>query len=221
MAIVVAVGSGLGAGSAAASGGLVAKLRLSSHRPGTPTGATLNLIRPDGPDGKPKPEATGIFQLPAGTAINEKAVPACTLDDTAWQVEGVGACPRSRLGEGLATLDTGFGPPIDPLTVDDYWFHAPGQIVALFTPHGLKAPVLTITRVRIEGATFVAPLSLPPGYPPGTKTVPKESDVTIDRHGSFITTPPTCPADGEWVAKVTLVYDDGSTDSATDATPCS
>jgi hypothetical protein len=211
--------------AASADGKLDAKLQLTSHAPGTPTGAILNLIRPDGPDGKPKPEAVGVFQLPAGTTIDERAVPACTKDDTTWQIEGEAACPDSHIGEGFATLLTGFGPPLDPLTVDDHWYHAPGQIVALYTSHGQSTPVLKVGRVQIKGATFIAPLDLPPvGYPPGTKTVPKESDVTLDRHvgsqGSFITTPSRCPASRRWIAKVTLTYDDGTTDSATDATPC-
>ena len=203
---------------------LIARLRLTSSRPNTATGAILDLIRPNGPGGKPKPEATGIFQLPKGTRISTTAVPACTKDDTTLQLEGESACPSSHVGEGLATLITGVGPPVDPLTIDDHWYYAPGQIVALYTYHGTTEPVLKVGRVRIRGATFIAPLDLPPGYPPGTKTVPKESDVTLDRYvgprGSFITTPATCPASGRWVSRVTLIYDDHTTDSATDSMRC-
>jgi len=221
----VAVMSTTWAAADASAAGLQAHLRLTSSAPNTPSGAMLNLIRPNGPDGKPKPEAVGVFRLPQGTTINEAAVPVCTKDDTTWQIEGQSVCPDAHVGEGWATLLTGFGPPVDPITVDDHWYHAPGQIVALYTAHGQPGPVLKIGRVQIKGASFIAPLDLPPvGYPPGTKTVPKESDVTLDPHvsqaGSFITTPSTCPANRRWVATVTLTYDDGTTDSATDVTPC-
>ena len=207
--------------SAADAAPLRATLRFTSSAPGSQTGVVLNLVRPDGPDGKPKPEAVGVFQLAEGTTIDERAVPACEADDTTLQAEGPDACPDSRVGEGFATLMTGLGSPVDPVTLDATWYHAPGEIVALFTPDGLERPVVKVVRVQIKGAPFVAPLDLPPGYPPGTKTVPKESDVTIDRHGSFITTPPACPANGRWVSTVTLTYDDGTTDRASDSTPCS
>jgi hypothetical protein len=221
--LAVTMASLVGAVSASAAQ-LIADLHLTSQVPGTPSGAVLKLIRPDGPDGKPKPEAVGVFELPDGTIINEAAVPACTKDDATWQLEGESACPDSHIGEGFATAITGFGPPVDPLTIDLHWYHAPGQIVALYTAHETTAPVLKVARVHIKGATFVAPLDLPPGYPPGTKTVPKESYVALDRlvseKGAFITTPSTCPPSGQWVSRVTLTYDDGTTDSATSTAPC-
>ena len=208
----------------AADSQIKARLRLTSARPNTPTGAVLNLIRPDGPDGKPKTEAVGIFQLPPGTVIDQDAVPPCTKDDTTWQIEGPSACPNSYVGNGFATLYTGLGAPIDPIGIDEQWYYAPGQIVALYTLHGERSPVLKIGHVQIRGATFVAPLDLPPGYPPGTKTAPKETDVTLNGYvsarGSFITTPPTCPPDRQWITTVTLKYEDGSIDNVTDATPC-
>src|SRR3954454_2686948 len=146
-------------GARAPSQRLQATLRLTSSTPNTPSGGILNLVRPDGPDGKPKPEAVGVFELPEGTTINESAVPVCTADDTTLQLEGEAACPSaSHVGEGLATLLTGFGPPLDPVTLDDHWYHAPGEIVALFTPHGTTAPVLKVIHVQIKGASFVAPL---------------------------------------------------------------
>jgi hypothetical protein len=201
-----------------------AKLRLTSPKPNTAAGAILNLVRPDGANGKPKTEAVGIFQLPPGTVINQNAVPPCTKDDATWQVEGPDACPASYIGNGFATLYTGLGAPIDPIGIDEQWYYAPGQIVALYTLHGQRSPVLEIGHVQIRGATFVAPLDLPPGYPPGSKTSPKETDVTLNTYvgprGAFITTPPTCPPDRKWTTTVTLHYDDGTTDTVTDATPC-
>jgi hypothetical protein len=212
------------AGARAADSQIQAKLRLTSSRPNTPTGVVLDLVRPDERDGKPKTEAVGIFQLPAGTVIDDDAVPACTKDDATWQVEGPSACPSSYIGDGFATLYTGFGAPADPVAIDEQWYYAPGQIVALYTLHGQRSPVVKMGHVQIRGASFVAPLDLPPGYPPGSKTSPKETEVTLNGYvsprGSFITTPPTCPASGKWTTTVRLEYEDGSVDNVTDATPC-
>jgi hypothetical protein len=217
----VALASATSAGAAAQ---IQAKLQLTSSRPGTPTGAVLNLERPDGPDGKPKTEAEGVFQLPPGTTVNQDAVPPCTKDDTTWQAQGQSACPSSFVGTGFVTLVSGLGPPVDPYAIDQHWYYAPGQLVSLYTNHGQDSPVLKVGRVQIKGATFDAPLDLPPGYPPGTKTSPKATDVTINRfvgpRGAFITTPPTCPPAGKWVTTVFLTYGDGSTDTVRDATPC-
>jgi hypothetical protein len=224
--IVISGAACLRPGRAAAAGnGFQAKLRLTSSRPNTPTGAVLNLIRPDGPDGKPKTESVGVFQLPPGTKVSQTAVPACTKDDTTWQAEGPAACPQSFIGTGFVTLYTGLGPPVDPVNLDQQWYYAPGQLVQLVTAHGTTMPVLKVLRVDIKNATFTAQLNdLPPGYPPGTQASPKETDITINSyvgpHGAFLTTPPTCPRDGKWVTTVTLHYSDGSTDQVSDATPC-
>lgn len=209
--------------TASAGSQIQAKLRLTSSYPSTPTGVVLSLDRPDGPDGKPKTEAIGVFQLPPGTTVNQNAVPPCTNDDVTWQLEGQSACPSSFIGTGFATLFTGLGAPVDPFTVDEHWYYAPGQIVSLYTNHGQDYPVLQVGRVEIRDASFVAPLDLPPGYPPGTKWAPGHTEVTLNRfvgpHGAFITTPHTCPH-GKWITTVFLTYGDGSTDTVRDETPC-
>jgi hypothetical protein len=205
---------------------LVADLQLTSHTPGTPTGVTLHLVWPsNGPDGKPKAEVKGVFNLPDGTQIDESAVPTCTAGDQQLEVEGDAACPPgSHVGPGQVSLLTGVGAPVDPLVLDNQWYHGPSQIFALFTPHGLPRPIVTVNRVEIVGSSFVAQPALPPGYPPGSKTVPKQSDQEVheivNNGHSFVTTPPTCPASGKWVSHSEVTYDDGSVDTATSETPC-
>jgi hypothetical protein len=214
------------AGAAGASTKLVADLKLTSHRPGTPSGGTLHLVWPDnGPGGRPKPEAKGVFVLPKGSRINENALPTCTASDEQLKVEGSAACPDgSVVGPGQVSFMTGLGAPVDPLLLDNEWYHGPGQIFGLFTPHGAPAPTLAVNRVKIVGASFVATPSLPPGFPPTTKTVPKQSDQKILKRvssaGAFITTPPTCPRSRKWVSHSTVTYDDGSVQKATSVTRC-
>lgn len=215
-----------GLATASAEERFVAHLKLTSHRPSSPTGASLHLIWPSAPGGKPKPEAKGVFKLPRGTVIDERAVPSCTASDATLQAMGGDACPANTfLGPGAASVITGFGPPLDPLYLDDRWYHEEGEIVAVFTKHGTSGPVVKVNRVEIRGPrTFVARLSLPPGYPPGTTVAPKTTDQVIKKivgpNGSFITTPPTCPASGTWVSRATSTYDDGSSDTATTRMRC-
>src|SRR5918998_5160530 len=155
--VVLAIGGGIGAGDAAASDRLVADLKLTSHRPSQPTGATLHLVWPDGEDGKPKPEKVGIFRLPKGTRVNQSALPVCTATDAELRVRGGSACPEgSALGPGRVKFVSGIGSPFDPVTLDNDWYHAPGQIVGLFHPHGSSSPTLAVNRVDIQGSTFVA-----------------------------------------------------------------
>src|SRR5918998_1044805 len=129
LGVVLATVGGLQAAGAAASERLVADLKLTSHRPNQPTGGTLHLVWPKGEDGKPKTQRVGVFRLPAGTRVNESAIPACTATDA-----------------------------------------------ELFHPQGSDTPVIAVNRVDIKGSAFVARPALPPGWPPGTKTAPKQSD---------------------------------------------
>lgn len=105
-------------------------------------------------------------------------------------------------------MDTGFGPPIDPLALDDSYFHGPGQLITVFRPHEAPGPVLQVNRLQIKGATIIDRPSLPPGYPQGTKTVAKEvnQEIALVSSGgqAFMTTPPSCPRSG----KVDLTTDD-------------
>jgi hypothetical protein len=224
--IATAVAACIAAGGAAAAEHTIADIGLTSHKPGTPTGGTLHLVWPSAhPGGKPKPETKGVFQLPAGTKIDEGAVPACTASDTELKTLGGAACPPgSDVGPGRVSFITGVGAPLDPFLLDNEWYHGPGQIIGLFHPHGQSAPTLAVNRVRIEGASFVATPALPPGYPPGEKTAPKQSDQTIHKLVSggraFLTTPPTCPRSGRWISHSTVTYEDGSVETAASATPC-
>ena len=223
--VALAMAGGVGTGGAAASDRLVADLKLTAHRPNQPTGGTLHLVWPDGEDGKPKAERVGVFRLPAGTRVNQSAIPVCTASDAELRALGGSACPEgSALGPGRVTFVSGIGSPLDPVTLDNDWYHAPGQLVGLFHPRGSSMPIIAVNRVDIQGSTFIARPALPPGYPPGTKSAPKQSDQEIygltTTRGAFLTTPPRCPRNGKWVARSKVIYDDGSVDRATSVTRC-
>ena len=116
--LTIALGAGgLGfTAQAASAAGMELRFQLTSHQPGTPTGATLHIVYPnDGPGGKPKPVSLGVYQFPSGTTVDEAAVPVCPASDAEFELLGTAACAAaSGLGGGGITVDTGFGPPIDP-----------------------------------------------------------------------------------------------------------
>jgi hypothetical protein len=223
--VVLAIVGGVDAAAAAASERLVAELKLTSHRPNQPTGATLHLVWPKDENGKPKTQKVGVFRPPAGTRINEAAIPACTATDAELRAQGGAACPDgSALGPGRVTFVSGIGSPLDPVTLDNDWYHAPGQLIGLFHPPGSSMPIIAVNRVDIQGSAFVARPALPPGYPPGSKTAPKQSDQEIygmsTTGGAFLTTPPRCPRSGRWVSHAKMIFEDGSVERATSVTRC-
>jgi len=227
--VAVAIGAIVGTGSAAqeASAGRVAlRFQLTFHRPASATGAVLHIVYPnDGPGGKPKPVREGVYAFPAGTKIDERALPVCAASDAQFDLLGFSAClPSTALGGGGITVDTGLGAPVDPFALDDRYFHGPGELITVFVAHGTPGPVLQVNRLKIEGSTIIDLPSLPPGYPPGTDTVAKQVDQAIALASSggraFMTTPPTCPPTGNWISRLTITYQDGTVDSETSATPC-
>ena len=224
--IAIALAFGASAAGAGASAKLVADLQLTTHEPGRPSGGKLHIVWPDaGRSGKPKPEKWGVFHLPAGTRVDEAAIPACTASDTELKARGGAACPAgSALGPGHVDFVTGIGNPVDPFATDNHWYHGPKQLIGLFHVRGTTNPTLAVNRVEIRGASFIARPALPPGFPPGEKTVPKESYQLIHRlvtsRGAFITTPPTCPRSRRWVARSAVGYDDGTVQRTTTVTRC-
>ena len=202
--------------------------RFTTSQPGAATGMTSHIVFPDY-KGKPKSIARLTVELPEGTHFDEAAVPECTASDAELLSLGLSACPRdSEIGGGTSKVVTGFGPPTDPIPGDVHVFHGPGQLMNLGTPPGSDR-VVVIGRGRIAGRrivyTLISPSSPPyPGGPPDWRTSAKEVTLSLDRRSAgghdFLTTPTSCPATGSWTFGLTLLYEDGTSDSATSPTPC-
>src|SRR4051812_34718621 len=82
---------------------------------------------------RPRRRASSSF--PTGPSSTSGPFPPCPNDDVTWQVEAYAACPSSWVGDGFASLYTGVGAPVDPLGIDEQWYYAPGEIVALYSLH--------------------------------------------------------------------------------------
>lgn len=201
-------------------------MRLSSKKPGTPTGFhTQFRLRKEGdPNGKPSPLRGAVIHLPSGLRFDNAAAPQCTASDAQLSVLGSGACPPgSELAVGPFTAITGFGPPVDPLAGDDHVFNGPGQLIEVITVPG--APVSpAFDRLTIKGSTLTAHPPAAPGGPPDGQTSVRSSDFTVPVRmaggHSLVTTPPRCPKKRRWMTTATFRFANGDADTVLSATPC-
>jgi hypothetical protein len=107
----------------------------------------------------------------------------------------------------------------------------PHQIITIFrvTNLDLGFPLRVVDRGDVKGRTLSAENQLIPGFPPPDNyTAVKFDRLNFKRivkgHGdnrrSFLTTPPRCPASGEWTNTATFDYVDHVTQHASSPSPC-
>jgi hypothetical protein len=160
----------------------------------------VRYMAPDDPDAKPPAITRAEFELPAGTALDLGAVPACTATDHELQLRGRDACPvGSRVGTGELVAITGFGAPIDPVHADVTIFNGRGELIELVTFAGTNVYAGS-DRLTVEGTTLRANPPVVPGGPPDGRTAVREIRVSIPaRTGAagrpYLTTPSACPID--------------------------
>jgi hypothetical protein len=201
-------------------------MRLSSKKPGTPTGFhTQFRLRQEGhPDAKPSPIRSATIRLPKGLRFDSGAVPQCKASDAELHVLGTGACPAdSQLTVGPFTAMTGFGPPIDPVEGDDHVFNGPDQIIEVITAPGTPFSP-GFDRLTISGSTLTAHPPKTPGGPPDGETAVRSSDFAVPVRTaagrSLVTTPPKCPKKRRWMTSATFRFANGDSDTVLSATPC-
>jgi hypothetical protein len=175
---------------------------------------------PAHPNAKPSPVRRLVIWAPAGTVFAGSAVPRCQASDTELMTLGGSACPAaSQVGAGTLVAVTGFGPPIDPYTTD---------LAAFNDGHGLAEVVsdqhtgLTVgtDRVEIEGSILSATPPAEPGGPPDGQTAVRAIDLRVPNKG-YVVTPPACPSGGSWRSYASFTFANGTTQTASAATPCS
>jgi polyvinyl alcohol dehydrogenase (cytochrome) len=197
------------------------KLRFSSRRPGSPTGAHLTAVVHRGsPNEKPSALRSETLTLPPGARFDGQAVPACHASDQEIQMLGPSACPgSSQVGSG--TLQVDMGGPADPETTDVTIFNWGHGTVEVVTAPG------TGRTLAIDRGDFTGPGRLTnhppdaPGGPPDFKAAVSAVDFTYRALPSgFITTPRSCPPSGVWTSAVSYSTADGRSYHATSTTPC-
>lgn len=211
----------------AVSGDAAMRVTFTTGTPNSSTGLHVDIRfgNPVGSSHKP-PQLTGAtIRLPAGTVIQTSARPQCTAPDAALQVAGTRACPASsQVGSGSLDAETGFGAPVDPLVGNDSVFNGENELIEVITAPGTPAPAAGVDHLTIQGSTLTAHPPSVPGGPPDNHTDIRRIAFTVPAHGhgtsTYIRTPATCPADGQWRTTATFEFSDGSSDVVVTTTPC-
>lgn len=202
--------------------------QLTSDRPGSPTGfeQTIRYANPEAPDGKPFAVAEIAFSLPPGAVIDTSAPARCGAADAAFQLEGADACPPgTQVGTGSLSLDFGAGMDPVPRVVENgvTFFNAEDELILFSESTNTgEPPIRNASRVEVvDGRTFVSRVPpLPAAPPPDPFAAVKEVTNRLGAREAYITTPPTCPAGGQWVITARFTYRDGVVETARSTTPC-
>jgi hypothetical protein len=197
-------------------------MRLTTPKPGTPSGLALRVEARG--EGKPPPVRSLVYRAPAGTRFDTGALMECSASDEEFRVLGTMACPdESHLTIGAFSAVTGFGAPIDPLHADVHVFNGPSQLIEVITaPGSFLSPA--VDRLTISGNELTAHPPFAPGGPPEGETtvesIAYEFGPQTSGGRTLITTPPSCPAGGEWTSTATLGFADGSGETVASSMPC-
>jgi len=208
---------------AASSQASVIRLQFSSKNPGTNTAMTLHIryTKRGDPNAKPSPIRQLQIDAPTGTRFHSSRVHACTASDAELMLLGPGACPSaSRIGGGIITVITGFGPPFDPFRSPTPVFNdGRGWLEVSQTPSD-PAVTIAVTRLAVTGSRISGDIAAAPGGPPDFQSAVSTVDLSFPASPRYITTPPTCPASGRWVTTGTFGFADGTTEVVRGSTPC-
>jgi hypothetical protein len=197
-------------------------LGFSAKSRGATSALVLHVVykAADGSNGKPSPIRKVVIRAPAGTRFRTGAVAKCEASDEELQAQGRGACPEaSRIGAGKLTADTGFGPPVDPVTGDLTLFNTGTAVLEVVTAPGTDR-VLGTDRLKISGSTLTGNPPTTPGGPPDGETAVRQIDFTIERKTGYVTTPRTCPRSRRWVSSGTFGFADGAEETVRSTTAC-
>jgi hypothetical protein len=201
-------------------------LTLSSRAPSTATEAGLYIRyrAPGSASGKPSPLRRVVLEAPAGSRFDGGAVPACHAGDGELILLGRAACPAaSRVGGGTVTAVSGFGPPLDPVTLEATFFNTGRGLLQLLTVPGTGVAA-AVVRGRFSAPNTIAFDHLPsvPGGPPDFGTAVRTVDVRVGggSRRAFLTTPPACPPGREWASQLTYTTADGHTYTAQSTSAC-
>ena len=197
---------------------------FTTRTPGAPAGRIFDASIFDAadPDAKPPPLSHVRYEMPVGARFDTGAVQRCTASDAQIVAEGASACePASKVGAGVVLIDSGLPEPDRILTEDFTVFNGNGDVIAMSQDRENGARVVLHAKVSERAIDLdVPPL---PGTPPdGGANRQEHFDyaAATGPGGAFLTTPPTCPADGAWVLRATWTFRNGEKVTRESRTPC-
>ena len=235
-AALLLLGVLVAAGAASAKPRQTLDMRFTTTRPGAPTGAKVNPTwLGDHPGEKAHTITADSFTFAKGAKLDFSVPTKCTATDKRLTNAGPSVCPKSsRVGEGGVALDIGRSVAGLPRVIRTHVAMLSGgrhQIITVFRVTNLKLgfPLRVIDRGDVNGRTLSAENQLIPGFPPPDQYMAVKFDRLnfkriVRGHGknrrSFLTTPPRCPASGEWTNTATFDYVDHVTQEASSPSPC-
>lgn len=217
----------LTAADASAGGGGARQIvtdHWSSRLPGTSAGRTygVDFVDPANPGGKPPAVGHVRLQLPSGARFDTDAIPRCEATDVQLMLEGAGACPGgSMLGTMQLTFDTGLSGGLRYLNANVTFLNAHAQLI--FLAQDPTTGVRTVFRSTVTSQTLESDIPILPGTPPDGAADRRERGTFLARssaRGNYLTTPPTCPPNHQWVERETYTYRDGVTQTVEIPQPC-
>jgi hypothetical protein len=206
-----------------------AKLIYGSQRPASPSSLLFEIdyVNPDDSGAKPPAVRRVVVVTPKGARIDTSVPAKCTAGDPELMLLGAAACPpASKVGEGVARVDTGIPGPYRIVTVDIEFFNNTNELIYLNTIRGIGARVVVRGRI-IGGRRIETEPGMLPGMPPDGGAIDYARIVdpvyTIrrdDQLRAYHTTPPRCPRSGRWTGRIILTYADGETQAVPTHSPC-
>lgn len=231
---VIAVGPSPSASPARAASGAesaprqTGSLRFTETRPGRPTEVILktDYVNPDDLEAKPRPVRVTEVIFAAGTRVDTSVPGACTASDSELRALGEAACPpRSRVGGGEITVDTGFPGDARHLMTDVALLNNTDELIFLATERKSGSRVVARSPVRGRRVTNTVPML--PGTPPDGGALDTQrlvrDPVAVGRgkgRRGYVTTPPRCPKRGYWINRASFSYDDGVVQAGQTRSPC-
>src|SRR5215208_3022623 len=160
--------------------------------------------------------------LPPGARFDTAAVERCKASDPEIIATRDDACPPDSLvGTEVYIVDTGFPEPNRFVTVDIKFFNEADGL-KVFT-EDRSAGSRLVNHAKLTTNTYDLDYPPLPGTPPEGGTNRSE-DATFAAAagpgGSFLTTPPSCPAAGYWTFHATFTYVNGEVHEKESRSPC-
>jgi hypothetical protein len=201
---------------------------FTTRTPGAGTGRMFNIdfFNPADREGKPPAFSHVHLELPEGARFDTGAITQCEATDVELMAQGPDACPaESRLGTNVLVADTGFPGDARYITTDFVFLNAKDELIALGKER--QSQQWLAFRAKIGERTFDLDFPPLPGTPPDGGADKSEraifnaaSSVVDGKTRNYVTTPPTCPADGTWEITVTYSFRDGVDQTGVSSTPC-
>jgi hypothetical protein len=200
--------------------------QFSTTRPDAPSGFSFagHYHAADDPAGYPPYMRSMVFFPPAGLRYDTSVPDRCDATDVELVVLGASACSAgSRLGGGTSTAAFLGGAP--STVAVDFLNNTDEQIILARSP-GLAT--VSRGRIRPDGSVaWASPTCFPSLQPVGCPVddvLQLESSIAVPQYtrpaGTYLTTPPKCPATHHWETPVRLSWADGSVDTVTTRQPC-